>query len=373
VAKGVELVKQGETKREWREYLRITWAIAAKDIVDAIRNKMVVTLFIAALCTVMISQVLPFFLSLSGKSIVVIYDAGGASVVAALQQSDQFQVRQVDSQTEMEALLIDLNATALGVVVPADFDAELSSGQVPRVDGYVTWAKRTKARELKADFEQQAGELLGQPVRVDIGGHVVYPTPNSPGVLGMFAGTLVMMIFIVGGFVVPHLIIEEKRTKTLDALLISPVGIGQIVVGKALAGLFYCLVAGGAAVALQWAAFAHWGLVISVIVLGSLFVVALGLLIGNLFEDAQQMGFWMALPMLLLFSAMFVPDLGLEMPGFLSALLYWLPTTAMMRVFRLSFTGGATMAQALPDLGAVLGCAVALYLVEVWQVRRMDR
>jgi ABC-type multidrug transport system permease subunit len=97
------------------------------------------------------------------------------------------------------------------------------------------------------------------------------------------------------------------------------------------------------------------------------------LLIGNLFEDAQQMGFWMALPMLLLFSAMFVPDLGLEMPGFLSALLYWLPTTAMMRVFRLSFTGGATMAQALPDLGAVLGCAVALYLVEVWQVRRMDR
>jgi ABC-type multidrug transport system permease subunit len=366
-------MKQVKAKRRWRAYLRITWAIAAKDIVDAVRNKMVVTLFVAALCTVMMSQALPLFVSLSGKSVVVIYDAGESRLATALQQSDQFQVRQVDSQAEMEALLIDLNATALGVVVPADFDAELSSGQAPQVDGYVTWAKRAKARELKADFEQQAGELLGRPVRIDIGGHVVYPTPDSPGVLGMFAGTLVMMIFIVGGFVVPHLAIEEKRTRTMDALLISPVGIGQVVVGKALAGLFYCLVAGGAAVALQWAAFAHWGLVISVVVLGSLFVVALGLLMGNLFEDAQQMGFWMAIPMLVLFSAMFVPDLGLEMPSFLSALLYWLPTTAMMRVFRLSFTGGATMARALPDLGAVLGFALVLYGVVIWQVRRMDR
>ena len=366
-------MKHGETKWGWREYLRITWAIAAKDIVDAVRNKMVVTLFVAALCTVMLSQALPFFVSLSGKSVVVIYDAGESRLATALQGADQFQVRQADSRAEMESLLIDLNATALGVVVPADFDAELSSGQAPQVDGYVTWAKRAKARELKADFEQQAGELLGQPVRVDIGGHIVYPTPDSPGVLGMFAGTLVMMIVIVGGFVVPHLIIEEKRTRTMDALLVSPVGIGQVVVGKALAGLFYCLIAAGAAVALQWAAFAHWGLVILVVVLGSLFVVALGLLMGNLFEDAQQMGFWMAIPMLVLFSAMFVPDLGLEMPGFLSTLLYWLPTTAMMRVFRLSFTGGATVAQALPDLGAVLGFALVLYGVVVWQVRRMDR
>ena len=127
------------------------------------------------------------------------------------------------------------------------------------------------------------------------------------------------------------------------------------------------------AVAFQWAAVVHWGLVITVIVLGSLCVVAVGLLLGNLFDDPQKMGFWVAIPMMILFTSMFLTDLKLAMPTFLSTLIDWLPTTAMTRVVRLSFSEGATMAQALPEFGVVLGFAVVLYGIVIWQVRRMDR
>jgi ABC-type multidrug transport system permease subunit len=369
-------MKTDATKQSWREVLRLVWVIAAKDIAGAIRNKMTLTIASATIFTVMLSQALPFLLNVSGKSLVVVYDTGDSSLTAALEASDQFQVRSVDSQEALEERLVDLNAKALGIVVPADLDDTLAAGEVGRVDGYVTWAKRGKARALKADFEQQAGELLGQPVRVDYGdgvSNIVYPAPDSPGVLGMFAGTVVMVVFLVGCFVVPYLVIEEKQAKTLDALLTSPAGVGQVVAGKALVGLFYCLIASGVAIAFQWAAVVHWGLVVTMIVLGSLCVVAVGLLLGNLFDDPQKMGFWVAIPMMVLFSAMFLTDLNLAIPPFLSILIDWLPTTAMTRVVRLSFSQGATVVQALPEFGVVLAVAVVLYGVVVWQVRRMDR
>jgi hypothetical protein len=77
--------------------------------------------------------------------------------------------------------------------------------------------------------------------------------------------------------------------------------------------------------------------------------------------------------MMVLFTSMFLTDLNLAIPQALSTLIDWLPTTAMTRVVRLSFSQGATMAQALPEFGVVLGVAVVLYGVVVWQVRRMDR
>jgi ABC-2 type transport system permease protein len=369
-------MKTDATKQGWREVLRLVWAIAAKDIAGAIRNKMTLTIAGATLCTVMLSQALPFLLNVSGKSMVIVYDTGDSRLAAILSESDQFQVRSVDSQEALEVQLVDLNAKALGIVVPADFDDTLAAGEVGHVDGYVTWAKRGKARELRADFERQAGDLLGQPVRVDFGdgqSSIVYPAPNSPGVLGMFAGTVVLVIFLVGCFTVPYLMIEEKQAKTLDVLLISPASVGQVVMGKALVGLFYCLIASGVAIAFQWAAVVNWGLVITTIVLGSLCVVAVGLLLGNLFDDPQKMGFWVAIPMMLLFTSMVLTDLKLAIPVFLSTLVDWLPTTAMTRVVRLSFSEGATMAQALPEFGVVLGFAAVLYGVVIWQVRRMDR
>ena len=369
-------MKTDVMKQGWREYLRLVWAIAAKDIAGAIRNKMTLTIAGATICTVMLGQALPFLLNVSGKSMVVVYDAGDSRLAAILSESDQFQVRSVDSQEALEVRLVDLNANALGIVVPADFDDTLAAGEVGHVDGYVTWAKRGKARALRADFEQQAEELMGQPVRVDYGdgqSSIVYPAPDSPGVLGMFAGTVVMVVFLVGCFVTPYLMIEEKQAKTLEALLISPAGVGQVVAGKALVGLFYCLIASGVAIGFQWAAVVHWGLVITMIVLGGLCVVAVGLLLGNLFDDPQKMGFWVAIPMMVLFSSMFLTDLNLAMPPFLSILIDWLPTTAMTRVVRLSFSQGASMAQALPEFGMVAGCALVLYGVVIWQVRRMDR
>ena len=61
------------------------------------------------------------------------------------------------------------------------------------------------------------------------------------------------MILMMGIFLVPSLLFEEKETKTMQALLVSPASIGQVVVGKALAGAFYILVTAVMMFAISWA------------------------------------------------------------------------------------------------------------------------
>jgi ABC-2 type transport system permease protein len=261
----------------------------------------------------------------------------------------------------------------MGLVVPADFDDVLASGQTPRLEGYVVWSNRIAARELKAGLEQQVGGLLGQPVRINVEGNVVYPRPDSRGALDMFVGTVVILLVVVGLFVVSHLMFEEKQTRTMDVLLVSPASIAQVVAGKALAGGFYCLVAVGAALAFRWTAVTHWGVAVLAVLVGALFSVAAGLLFGVLFESSQQMGLWVGVPVILLLAAMMVEMLGAELPAGLVTIIAWLPTTAMAEVLQISFSGGGTLAKALPDAGVALGWSLLLYSIVVWKVRRSSR
>ena len=52
---------------------------------------------------------------------------------------------------------------------------------------------------------------------------------------------LVMGLTMVGVFVVPTILVEEKEKHTLQAITVSPASYVDVVVGKALVGLFYAL------------------------------------------------------------------------------------------------------------------------------------
>ena len=350
---------------------RIIRAIAAKDIVDAIKNRTTITLILGAVSMMFTSQALPMLLNRLPTPYLAVYEVGDSSLTAALAESDQFQLSVHDSQEEMEEHLIGVGARMVGIVVPADFDDALAEGRAA-VDGYVVWANRRAAAELATEAEARLADLMGQPVEIDMDGHIVYLQKDSPGTTGLFAGMVIMVILLVGGFVVSHLMIEEKQTKTIDALLVSPASIMDVVLGKALAGLFYCLAAVAVAIAFSWTLVTHWGLVVLVLLVASVVSVAVGLLMGVLFDNAQQMGLWIGLPFFLLLIPTLIVDMGLTLPRWIELIASWLPTTVLVSVLRLSFSGGATVMQALPQLAVTLGIGVILYLILAWQVHRLS-
>ena len=178
-------------------------------------------------------------------------------------------------------------------------------------------------------------------------------TRPAEGVLPLSLTTVnsVLMILMIGFFLVPSLLFEEKETKTMQALLVSPASIGQVVIGKALAGLFYILVTAVMIFAISWAEVTDWEMVILFVIGGGFFSVAVGLMLGSFFEKQQDMVGWMTALLIFLAGTIVVKMLGLELPALVEFILPWIPSVALAEICRAAFSGTAAVNRALADLG----------------------
>jgi ABC-2 type transport system permease protein len=176
----------------------------------------------------------------------------------------------------------------------------------------------------------------------------------------------------VAMLLVPTLMMEEKLTKTLDALLVSPASAGQVVMGKALAGLFYVLLTGGLFFALNWAHVTNWGLALLGFLLCALFSIGLALAVGSLARTSQQLAIWLYPVMILLIVPAVFAGFSNLAPG-LKAIFSWLPTTALVNIIQYSFSSSAPMGQLLTNLAIVVVSTALVFAVVVWKVRRADR
>jgi ABC-type Na+ efflux pump permease subunit len=362
-----------DTGGKLAESIRISLAIAAKDITDAINNKTILSLLLALVFTMLTAQALPLVLKLADVSQVIVFDAGDSRLVTELDKSERYRLIQADSQQQMEETLSILSGKVLGLAVPAEFDEVLDAGGQPRLEGYVVWANRSGAADLKSDAERHLQDLLGQPVLIQVEGNVLYPPPEGGGRLGMVATVMVLIPMVIGAFLVPYLMFEEKQAHTIEVLLISPARISQIVSGKALAALFYIVAAMAVVFLFNYSTIAHWGIAILAAICSGILFIGVGLVLGSVFDSPQGMGLWVVLPFLLLLLSAVVDTIGASVPELLAATFQWLPTVALAKVFLLSFSGEATLTRALPDLMLTLAWAAPLYLVLIWLLGRMNR
>jgi len=172
--------------------------------------------------------------------------------------------------------------------------------------------------------------------------------------------------------VVPALMLEEKLTKTLDALLVSPISAGQVVMGKALAGSFYVLLTGGLFFALNWIYITNWGLALLGFLLCAMFSIGLALAVSSLVQTPQQLALWLYPVMILLIVPSVFAGFSNLAPS-LKALFSWFPTTALVEVFQFAMSSHAPVDQLLLDLAIILVSTALVFAVVVWKVRRADR
>ncbi len=351
-----------------KESVRVIWAIAAKDIGEAVKNRTILTNVIMLPILIVFYKWLPTLYNPSGTRAVV-YDAGQSQLVIELENSPQFHLVQAQSIQAMREDLDDMPIVALGLSIPADFDQASASGQPPELDGHVMhWISPAKAAELQALFEQQFAQWTGYPVRINT--IMLYSHPSSMGPIRTVAITTVVAIMLSGLLIVPSLMLEEKQARTMDALLISPAGSGQVVAGKALAGLFYCLALTGLILLINQAVIVHWGLAILTALVNMLFAVALGLALGVFFDRRQQANMWGMTIMMIILIPVFLNILEPILPELLRDVFNWTPGMALAKVFRFAFSQGATPAQIAANLGLALGCAVPIFAAIAWKINR---
>jgi ABC-2 type transport system permease protein len=357
--------------------MRIIWAIAAKDIGDAIKNKHTIGVILTTLALVLIYRLIPQFTEVSGLSTptVLVYDEGDSTLVETLEHSLVLEVYEFGLRADMEEnLAFSGDKNELALVIPADFDEILESDDQPAMDGYVLhWVSASQSKQIQGLVEDEIEKGTGKRVRVELEGNIVHSLPNSFGFPVWGSLSIMYVVLMIGATLTPHLMLEEKQNKSMEALLISPASSGHVVLGKAIAGLFYCITGAVIALALNESLITHWWLVILVVLLGAVFSTALGLFLGTIFNSRQQLTVW-AMPVFAVFLIpVFIGILPRLLPDNVLYILSFIPTVAMEKILRIAFSESVSLSQVSQPLLSILGFSLLFFIIIGWALRRSDR
>ena len=364
----------GPVSQGWGYHLRLVWTLAAKDIVDAIKTKSTLTAVALSFLMVFFYRYFPALAAGADGQSVLVYAAQETELLTALERSPALAVYTYDSRERVLEVATSAEEAELALIIPQTAIAQYETGEPIVLEGHLMyWLNAAERAEIKALVESELASELDRPVTLNLSGNDIYFDADQ--YFFVFSATIALLFvtIMIGISMVPNLMVEEKQTRTLDALLVSPAAPAHLVAGKALAGLFYGLLGCIAVFALFGFLILQWWLAILAAVLAVLLLVAVGLLLGSYVSGRSQLqliGWFVVLPLLL--PVVLVALRGLVPDGAV-AVMEWIPTVLIATLFRLSLTPNVTISHyGLPLLVVVVSILVAFTLV-VQLVRRQDR
>lgn len=352
--------------------LSVVSAITRKDLVDAIRHRYLLTALVTPLFVALLFRVLLPDVNNNKILTIVVHDAGGSGLVAELRKTPQIGVIEASSADATASEVKNRNAIG-GLVVPAGFDADLAASKQPELTVYVN--------NQKTVFEQAAfRRLLDQMVRsfakqpeparlvwVDVDKGADDQKRGGTSLDQILLPLLLILTFgMTGAFVVPLLIVEEKEKRTLDFLLSSPASLSEIIAGKALTGVAYTLLIAGLLLGINRQFIKNWSLTSLTILLGLLFVVGVGLVIGSLLKNTMQVNTWASLVLILLLAPSF-PSIGIT--AWFDKAMRFIPTYYLSEALKLSMAGTVS-SQLWMYLAVLLGCTFIVFFAAAWALHR---
>ena len=365
-------------------HTRSILAIARKDAVDLLLNKTTLSLLLMPIILALLFFTIGKLFG-SHTTNALVYDPGKSSVERVLNYAaSDIKIIYAGSPDEVTAAFgpdgsHKTTSYALGLIVPAGFDASLHSGEHPQLNLYVDGGQVNNAtRQLLlsalTDYSRSVANPQ-PPVNITVA-TVNPPAPSNNGLLNLtqfYAAAALVSSFFVGTSLVPGLLAEEKEKKTLRMLMVSPASFGDVVAGKMLVGLVYQLLLAVVALAITGGFIGQVSLVLLFAVLGSCFSVMLGLLLGCFFQTTSAAGAAAGLLSLVyIIPIFFVGPFGGQFFGTnpFTSIIKVLPTYYIADGVMNAIQGQGIPAGMLLDVSVVLGSIVLLFLVGSWFLRR---
>lgn len=347
-------------------------AITRKDLVDAIRNRYLLTALITPLFVAVLFRVLLPNVESGSILKIVVHDSGNSAMIAELRKVPQISV--VDSPSaEATESEVEKRKAIGGLVVPVNFDADVTEGKQPELTIYLNNKKSVfEQAAFRRLVDAQISALVKQPeparmVWIDVDKEAAQKDRRGLGLEQMLLPLLLLLTLgMTGAMVVPLLLVEEKEKRTLDFLLSSPASLKEIVAGKALTGVVYTMLIAGLLLIVNRKSVGNWPLTSLSIVLGLLFVVAVGVFMGSLLNNTMQVNTWASSVLILLLAPSF-PSLGLT--AWLDTAMRVIPTYYLTEALKLSLAGNPSP-RIWGYLAVVLGCTVVAFFAAVWALRR---
>ncbi|MEN3326932.1 MAG: type transport system permease protein [Acidobacteriota bacterium] len=349
---------------------RVVSAFAQKDIVDAIRNRYLLgALLTPVFVAILLRVLLPGISNLNFT--VVVHDPGDSRLVSELRAVPHMKVITAASAEGMSNDLEKSKAVG-GLAIPANFDADIAAGKQPELVVYVNNKQKDIEQAMFRQLvERQFLAIVKErlPARlswIDVNKEAGAESP-ALNLNQMLLPMLLLLTFaMAGALVVPLLLVEEKEKRTLDFLLTSPASLSEIIAGKALTGVVYSVLFAGILLAVNYKLVGNWPLTLLTILFGILFVVAVGLFMGALFENTMQVNTWAGLVLFVLLAPSFP---SLRLPATLEQALHFVPTYYFVEALRLALAGTPST-RFWVHMAVVLASTVVAFAAAIWALHR---
>jgi ABC-2 type transport system permease protein len=361
---------------------RAIWAIARKEALDLLTNKSTLG---GLLFPILLSLVWLLISKAVGGTTtdILVYDPGGSNIVQVVMAAfPRLEVTQANSAGEVTAAFgpdgtRKTTPYAVGLIVPADFEKNLRSGTRLQLQLYLNGSTVNAQMEalIQAAINNYSRAVANPQPPVDLATAVINPPSSTNAVVEMkafYAPLALLLSLIVGTVLVPQLLIEEKEKKTLRMLMVTPASFEDVLMGKLVVGLLYQFLLSGVVLAILGAFTGQIALVVLYALLGGCFSLALGLLLGAVFNTVTAANAIAGIVVTIyIVAGVFVGPLAPVLNNRPPLLVFKLfPTYYIAQgVYNASGKLGSLASNVL-DIGVVLGSTVALLLASAWVLRR---
>jgi hypothetical protein len=181
--------------------------------------------------------------------------------------------------------------------------------------------------------------------------------------------SIVMMIGMIAMLAVPVILAEETEKRTLDALVLVA-SYAEVVIAKALIGIFYIAVMVPLLLVLTTTQPVKVALFVAAVALLSIALIGFGLLMAGLFKSANQLNTWSGLLLLPVIAPAFA--IGLPVPDIVTTIATALPTGAATKLMMNSMAQETVFSNQAVSFAIVIAWAVLAFGLLLWQLSRRE-
>ena len=280
------------------------WKIAAREFRLGPRSPVFLwVLFLPLAMSFLISAVFGGLLDPDARLGIV--DLGSSELTLAAQELDGVSVHVVNDADSLRRQ-VEAHDLDAGLILAPDFDAALRSGTTPDLDFYVSGQSLASVRAVLAvtatDLMQEVGgeEPPVTVVAVPVGDEDFVPIGDRLLPIVVYYAVVMAALFLPASSM-----LDEREKHTLDAILVTPTTMREVLAGKAILGVLMGVALGVISLALNQAMGERPLVVILFLLVGSIMMAELGLILGSLVKDANSLytaikggGIFIAMPVI---------------------------------------------------------------------------
>ena len=256
-----------------------------------------------------------------------------------------------------------------GVVLPFDIMEKLATGQKARIDVYFTSDAPEEFKDaIVVLLEELSYIQSGQTLTIEVSEKILgtdmvgMQIPPRDRMLPLFA----ILMLLVETLALASLISEEVEGRTIQALLITPMTVKGLFLGKGIIGVSLAFVQAALFMAVTGGLSQQPAIILVALLLGALLVTGIGFLMASLGKDMMSVMAW-SIPAMIILS---VPSFGVMFPGALSDWVKAIPSYYLADTLHLAANFSVNWGDVWQNLLILLGFDAVFVWLGITALRR---